>query len=129
MDFKTLVAENIGSAGIGAAVLAILYKVWNILKTDRKEDNLSEAERQFRDESRKDLKELREHNKRLEDEKHTCEEQISNLLARIRWLETFFSFCKSNHPAECPLLKHLGPEEFSKLGSRVCNVNRLENSQ
>ena len=33
MDFKTLVAENIGSAGIGsagigAAVLAILYKVW-----------------------------------------------------------------------------------------------------
>ena len=39
---------------------------------------------------------------------------------------TSFSFCKSNHTAECPLLKHLGPEEFNKLGSRVCNVNHLD---
>lgn len=117
MDFNSLIAENVGSAGFGAVLTAAVYKVWKILKADRKEEDLSNAERQFRDEIRAELREMREYNHSLEDDKHTCEKQVAELMTRITWLEQAFSVCRNNHPAECPLLKHLGEEQFNRLGS------------
>ena len=64
---------------------------------------------------------MRETNHRLEDEKHDCEQQIAELLSRINWLETAFGVCRNNHPPECPLLKHLGQEQFNKLGGKLCS--------
>lgn len=116
------ISDNSVAGATGAAALAFLYKIWIILKRDRKEDDLDNAERSFREEIRQELKDLRGANEKLrklnEDlmkEKRECEERIAAFQARLEWLEICFAHCKETHPPECPLLKHLGKEKFDKL--------------
>lgn len=109
MDSKPitdLISENsiVGAAGISA--IAILYKIWGILKRDRKEENLSDAERALRDEIRQDAKDLRASNSELEKLHHSDQLRIIELSSRLSTLESAFQICKASHPEICPLIKH-----------------------
>lgn len=97
----TFVSSNsVVGAGIAAA-LATLYKIWQILKTDRKEANLDNAERSLRDELRIEVKELRDLNEKLRLENIVLHESVADLKAQ-------FKFCQANHPTICPLVKMRG---------------------
>lgn len=127
MDEKSLVeavsSNSVAGASIAAA-LAMLYKVWRILKADRKEDSLDTAEKGLRDELRDEIKILKEDIKQLSNEvkvlreQHVqCQEENTALKGRIRWLETCLNHCQLKHPPECPLLEHLGEKQFKALTS------------
>jgi len=90
-------SNSMVGAGI-AATLATLYKIWQILKKDRKEDNLDNAERSLRDELRLEVKDLRALNEKLRLENITLHEDVADLRAQFR-------FCQANHPTICPLVR------------------------
>jgi len=81
--FETIVAsltKNIGGeiiAGVGV-IAAILYKMYRIIKADRREDTLSEEQEAFRRDLIKQLTELREENVKL----HNKTSQIQGSLFR-----------------------------------------------
>lgn len=101
-----LISDNsiVGAAGLSA--IAILYKIWEILKRDRKEDNLSNAERALRDEIRQDAKDLRASYGALEKLHQGDQIRIIELSSKLSTLESAFQICKANHPEICPLIKH-----------------------
>ena len=79
MDEKTIasfISDNALTGALSGGALAFLYKIWRILKKDRKEDNLDEVERALRDEMRNDIKTLKEENKTLFSFK-LCQNQIN----------------------------------------------------
>lgn len=109
MDSKPitdLISDNsiVGAAGLSA--LALLYKIWEILKRDRKEENLSDIERALRDEIRQDVKDLRASYSALEKLHHDDQLRIIELTSKLSTLESAFHICKANHPETCPLIKH-----------------------
>lgn len=97
-DFTDLVSSNSVLGASIAAALAMLYKVWQILKRDRKEDALDNAGRALRDELRAELKSLKEDNHRLLSENLKMHESLAQLKAA-------FTVCKSSHSTICPLLQ------------------------
>ena len=122
-------SNSIAGAGI-AAVMAMAYKIWRILKTDRKEDNLEIAERSLRDELRDEIKMLKEEIRKLVEQIATlaenntkCLDENSKLKTRLRWLETCFQHCKDSHPPKCTLLKHIGTNQFHDLTDRRTPVD------
>lgn len=80
--------------------LAFLYKIWRILRKDRKEDSLDDTERLLREEMRNDIKALKEENKILKEENQKLHEELSALRAS-------FKVCESNHPAICPIFRNI----------------------
>lgn len=109
MDSKPisdLIGDNsiVGAAGVTA--LAILYKIWKILKRDRKEDNLSDAERALRDEIRQDAKDLRASYSALEKTHRDDQLRIIELSSKLSTLESACHICKANHPENCPLTEN-----------------------
>lgn len=91
----------------GVAALAFLYKIWRILQADRKEDNLDNAERSFRDEIREELREIKEDKRKCEEEKHLLTQDIMRLQKDLAELQANFKICSLAHPPNCPLLNHL----------------------
>ena len=119
IDF--LSSHSIVGAGI-AAVLAFVYKLWRILKTDRKEDNLDNAERSLRDELRDEVKTLKEEIVKLREQiaslaEHNaqCLDENAKLRGRVYWLESMYAICVQNHPTICPHASHI----TSVLGNPV----------
>lgn len=136
MDEQTainFIADNSVVGATGAAALAFLYKIWRVLKVDRKEDNLDNAERSFREEIRAEVKELRalndqlhRMNEKIQQEKHDCEVMITVLQARLKWLEVCFFQCQENHPGNCPL-KHIwtAPDHSGHSDRRIIDHRRV----
>lgn len=89
----------------GAAALAFLYKIWRILQTDRKVDNLDNAEREFRDEMRDEIKSLKDDKRKCEDEKERLYDSVHEFQKRIASFEAAIRICQQTHPSECPLLE------------------------
>ena len=82
------------------AALAMVYQMWKILKKDRKEDNLDNAERVFREELRNEIKLIKEENRLLREENNKLHQELAELKAA-------FNLCKnSTHPANCPFMQH-----------------------
>lgn len=79
-----LIKDNSVVGAAGSAALVLLYKIWRILQADRKEDNLDQAEKEFRDEMRSDIKQLREHLK-------LCEEEKSKILEKMAKHQRFLA--------------------------------------
>ena len=117
MEEQTLInqlsSHSIVGAGI-AAVMAFAYKLWRILKTDRKEDNLDNAERSLRDELREEVKSLKEEVAKLREQitalaEHNaqCLDENSKLRSKVYWLESMYDICVQNHPSICPHAHHI----------------------
>lgn len=96
-DLGGAISNNAVIGGSAAAALAMLYKVWQILKKDRKEDNLDNVERSLRDELRAEIKVIKEENQKIRKENIELHEELANLKAA-------FSVCKSSRPPQCPLI-------------------------
>lgn len=94
-----LLSENEVGGTVSVAVLAIFYKVWRILKSDRKVDDLDNNERSFREELRKEISELRQEKQRLEEMNQKLLFELSELRATIK-------FCKGVHPESCPIFRN-----------------------
>ena len=97
-SFTNLISNNSVFGASIAAALAMLYKVWQILKKDRKEDNLDNAERSLRDELRQELKTIKEENSKLREENNILHHELAELKAS-------FSICKKTHADICPLFR------------------------
>ena len=97
-SFTNLVSNNSVFGASIAASLALLYKVWQILKKDRKEDNLDNAERSLRDELRQELKTIKEENGKLREENNILHQELAELKAS-------FSVCRETHADICPLFR------------------------
>lgn len=97
-SFTSLVSNNSVFGASIAAALAMLYKVWQILKKDRKKDNLDNAERSLRDELRQELKTIKEENSKLREENNILHQELAELKAS-------FSVCKKTHADICPLFR------------------------
>lgn len=101
MDEKqifSLLSENAVSGTVMAGMVAMLYKIWRILKSDRKVDDLDSSERLFREELKKEIVELRQEKKILEEAYHKVIAELTELRATIR-------FCRSSHPETCPIFR------------------------
>lgn len=96
-DVGGMVSNNSVLGASIAAALAMLYKVWQILKKDRKEDNLDNAERSLRDELRIELKILKEENQKMREENYLLHQELADFKAAI-------SVCRIQQDPKCPLL-------------------------
>lgn len=101
-----------------AGILAAVYKVWQILKQDRNTENLGDAERDFREEMRKDSATLRSLIKELAAEHKRCNDDMAAVQSRLTWLEDCFGKCIKMRPDTCPLLTVIGQEQFNDLGPK-----------
>lgn len=108
-----LIKDNSVVGAAGSAALVLLYKIWRILQADRKEDNLDQAEKEFRDEMRSDIKQLREHLKLCEEEKSKILEKMAKQQQVIAGIHTQIRICQLSptRPATCPLLDRFPLEE------------------
>lgn len=84
--------------------LAFLYKIWRIIKKDRKEDNLETFEKAYREEIKNDNKQLKDEIKTLKEENQKLHEELAELRAS-------FNICKNNHPSVCPIFARLRREQ------------------
>jgi hypothetical protein len=89
---------------LGGAAMAFLYKIWRILQSDRKVDNLDNAERSFREEMRDEIKTLKEDKRKCEDEKEKLYNQVHTFQKNIAEIQVAFKLCQISHPSTCPLL-------------------------
>lgn len=108
MDEKALmsfVSDNSILGATGVAALAFLYKIWRILQSDRKEDDLDSAERTFRNEMREEIKSLKEDRHQCEEEKNILYKQIFEFQKQLANFQAAFRLCHSSHPDTCPLLR------------------------
>lgn len=106
MDQKAifdLIADNSVVGAAGSVALVLLYKIWRILQTDKREDNLDAAEKEFREEMRKDIKELREQLKKCEEEKDKIYARISNYNLMLSRVQSVIHHCNLSHPDGCPI--------------------------
>lgn len=108
-----LIKDNSVVGAAGSAALVLLYKIWRILQADRKEDNLDQAEKEFRDEMRTDIKELREHLKLCEEEKSKILEKMAKQQQLIAAIHAQIRICQMSptRPTACPLLENFTLEE------------------
>lgn len=105
MDEKTLlslISDNALVGATGGAALAFLYKIWRILQSDRKVDNLDNAERSFRDEMRDEIKSLKEDRRNCEEEKLKMYEEMHRIQKQITEYHIAAKLCHFNN-ANCPL--------------------------
>ena len=110
-----LISDNSVLGASVAAALAMLYKVWQILKKDRKEDNLDNAERSLRDELRQEVVSLRVINDKLREENNVLHQDVAELKAA-------FKICQANHPVICPLVQ-LGISKRRNDQQGIANAN------
>jgi hypothetical protein len=103
LDFTSILSSSpiIGSAG--AAAMIILYKLWRLLQADRKEDNLDEAERLFRDEMRSDIKSLRDLLKDCDQARNDMQNKILKLQRLLGRIQAVVELCRQNRPTGCPI--------------------------
>jgi hypothetical protein len=113
-----LIADNSIVGAAIAAGLAFLYKIWRILKADRKEDDLDAAERKFRDEMRQEIKDLRTSNAEIKREEEDCKKQYIALQAHVQWVENCLELCQKKHPSDCPLIEHWSGIKFGQMGNK-----------
>ena len=99
LDIGAMISNNSVLGASIAAALAMLYKVWQILKEDRKEDNLDNAERSLRDELRTELKILKEENQKMRKENHLLHQELADFKAAI-------SVCRSTRPVRMSASSH-----------------------
>ena len=101
-----LIKENSVVGGAGGIALVLLYKIWRILQSDRKEDNLDQAEKEFRDEMRSDIKQFREHLKSCEEEKTKILERLVKQQQMIASIHAQIRVCQTSAtcPAQCPIV-------------------------
>ena len=78
--------------------LAFLYKIWKILRTDRKEVDLDSVEKALREELREELKRIKDENKELKQENNALNADMADLKAAVK-------ICQTNRPSTCPLIK------------------------
>jgi len=102
-DLIKYISDNSVVGATGTAALLLLYKIWRMLQTDRKGDNLDNAERAFRDEMRGDIKGLKESLKSCEDEKDKLHAQIEVLTNKIARIHTAVSLCTNREHGSCPI--------------------------
>lgn len=107
INFTDIVSNNSVLGASLAATLAMLYKVWQILKRDRKEDNLDNAERSLRDELRQELSQLRTINEKLREENAQLHNEIAELKASFR-------LCQSSRPPSCPIFNLLANQNGNR---------------
>jgi len=58
-DFASILSENAVIGGASITTMVVIYKIYQILKHDKKEDNISQIEKSIRDELRSEIKELK----------------------------------------------------------------------
>lgn len=95
MDEKTIIttiSDNSLMAATGSAAFVFFYKFWRILKTDKKNDDLNEAEKNFREEIRAEIKTLKDDKKNCEDEKEKLYEKFHDLQKELAELKGQVSF-------------------------------------
>ena len=88
----------------GGAALAFLYKIWRILQSDRKIDDLDSAERLFRVEMRDEIKTLKEDKRKCEEEKEKLYNQVHAFQKQMAEFQVAFNMCRVNHPETCPYM-------------------------
>jgi septal ring factor EnvC (AmiA/AmiB activator) len=108
-----LIKDNSVVGAAGSAALVLLYKIWRIIQSDRKGDNLDQAEKEFRDEMRTDIKQLREHLKSCEEEKSKILEKMSKQNRMLSAMHAQIRVCQlsPDRPTTCPLLERFPFEE------------------
>ena len=99
----------------GSAALVLLYKIWRIIQADRKEDNLDQAEKEFRNEMRSDIKELREQLKKCEEEKSRILAKVAHQQKLLAEIHAGIRLCKLSpiRPERCPMIERFAEEERS----------------
>ena len=107
----------------GGAALAFLYKIWRILQSDRKIDDLDSAERLFRVEMRDEIKTLKEDKRKCEEEKENLYNQVHAFQKQMAEFQVAFNMCRVNHPETCPYIlnrrrrSNINESNQSNLGS------------
>lgn len=107
----------------GGAALAFLYKIWRILQSDRKVDDLDSAERLFRVEMRDEIKTLKEDKRKCEEEKEKLYNQVHTFQKQMAEFQVAFNMCRVNYPETCPLIlnrrrrSNINESNQSNLGS------------
>lgn len=91
---------------LGSAALAFLYKIWRILQSDRKVDNLDNAERSFREEMRCEIKTLKDDRRKCEEEKERLYDQVHVFQKQMADFQAAFNLCKIHSSSTCPLLRN-----------------------
>lgn len=107
-DVGGMVSNNSVLGASIAAALAMLYKVWQILKKDRKEDNLDNAERSLRDELRIELKILKEENQKMREENYLLHQELADFKAAI-------SVCRSTRSSRTPRMPASSHENLWRI--------------
>ena len=103
--------------------MAFLYKIWRILQSDRKVDDLDSAERLFRVEMRDEIKTLKEDKRKCEEEKEKLYNQVHAFQKQMAEFQVAFNMCRVNHPETCPLIlnrhqrSNINESNQSNLGS------------
>lgn len=60
LTIADFLSDNAVAGGVSVTILVLIYKIYQILKHDKREDNISQLERSIRDELRCEIKELKE---------------------------------------------------------------------
>lgn len=81
-----LPGENPGGLAIGAAALALAYKLWRLVKSDRREDRADDMAERIRTALLAETKELRERADRFASERNTAREAAATAAAENRAL-------------------------------------------
>ena len=73
------------------------------MRYDRKEDNLENAERSFREEMREEIRLLKEDKKTLEEDKKMLLESLDIIRKDLNILNAASRLCLVLNPSNCPL--------------------------
>ena len=107
-----LLSENSVSGAAFIALLAFFYKFFLVIKRDKHEDNLTNAERSFREEIRADRNEMKKEIQRLQaeliKERDNNYKTILDLQQKVAYFEHGINRCK-NQNKSCPF----NPEPIS----------------
>ena len=99
-NFAEFISTNSVFGASVAAALTMVYQIYKILKKDRKEDNLDNAERVFREELRNEIKLIKEENKFLREENNKLHHELAEIKAA-------FNLCRgSNNTSNCPFSRN-----------------------
>lgn len=102
----TTIMSEYGMLGTGGAIiLALIYKIWRILKLDYNIDDLTKIEKEIRDELRCDVKDLKDELKNIQAEHDSCEKEKNRILNELQKihhdltnLNMKVNVCRSENP-------------------------------
>lgn len=112
-----LVKDNSVVGAAGSAALVLLYKIWRIIQADRKEDDHDQAEKEFRNEMRIDIKELRDRLKNCESERDAVMQKMIMQQKNIAEIEARIKICQlsPHRPEVCPILEAIRKGELNNV--------------